>query len=144
MTDDTERLAARQAGLASWKNESVANLMDWAVTVGVDPQAMLENPWSGIAPVEKMLRDEDLSTLDRDQRNWLTSRLLVHVAAILAQANGGGWAVDDDPESPSYTRYVIESDGRRFDPGQAVINYFMDPPGRSLVQRISDAEAAAT
>ena len=142
---DEEKLAARQAGLAEWRNESVESLLEWALAVHVDPQGMLENPLGAMGPVEQLLRDEDLSGLEREEFNWLAAKLLVYVAAVLAQANGGRWAVDEDPSSPSYTRYVIENDeGTKFDPGRVVMGYFDDPPGRSLVQHIAEAEAAAT
>ncbi|MBE2320595.1 hypothetical protein DVA67_031840 [Solirubrobacter sp. CPCC 204708] len=142
---DAEKLSARQQGLAEWKNESVQSLIDWAQAVRVDEQGMLENPLGAMGPVEELLRDEDISTLGREDFNWLAAKLLVYVAAVLAQANGGSWAVDDDPSSPSYTRYVIRNDaGEKFDPGRVVMGYFGDPPGRSLVQHIAAAEAAAT
>ena len=95
-------------------------LMRWATTIGADPQEMLLNPASGIAPVERMLDGEDVAGLPADDRNWVTSHLLAHVAAILMHNHGGGWAVDDDPDSPSYTRYVIDADGTYYDPTRAV------------------------
>ena len=140
-----QKVAERQAGLADWGEGSVVALMRWATTIGADPQEMLLNPASGIAPVERMLDGEDVAGLPADDRNWVTSHLLAHVAAILMHNHGGGWAVDDDPDSPSYTRYVIDADGTYYDPGRAVAGYLKSPPGgRDLAAHIADAEAHPT
>ena len=140
-----QKVVERQAGLADWGEGSVVALMRWATTIGADPQEMLLNPASGIAPVERMLDGEDVAGLPADDRNWVTSHLLAHVAAILMHNHGGGWAVDDDPDSPSYTRYVIDADGTYYDPSRAVAGYLKSPPGgRDLAAHIADAEAHPT
>jgi hypothetical protein len=143
LTDD--KVAARQAGLADWRDESNDTVLEWAGMLGVDPPTLLANPHIGIEPVDAMLGHEDLSTLPDEDRNYVAAKLIAHVGALLVQQHGGGWAVDDDPSSPSYARYVIKGDdGKRYDPGRAVMGYFQAPSGRRIVEHIAEAEAAAT
>lgn len=143
MTDD--KLAYRQAGLDEWREENRQTVLDWAGMLGVDPPTMLENPHLGIEPVDQMLGHEDLESLPPEDRNYVAAKLVAHVGALFVQQHGGDWAVDDDPGSPSYARYVIKADnGKRYDPGRAVMGYFHAPPGRRIVDHIAEAEAAAT
>ena len=137
MTAEEERVAERQAGLADWGEGSVVALMRWATTIGADPQEMLLNPASGIARVEQMLDGEDVAGLPVEDRNWVTSHLLAHVAAVLMHNHGGGWAVDADPESPTYTRYVIDVDGTYYDPARAVGGYLKSRPAAATSPRTS-------
>lgn len=144
MTAD-ELLAEHQAGLDEWRHDSVAALMRWATAIGVDPQTMLTDPASGIGPAEAMLGHEDIEALDDEDRGWVISHLLAHVAAILMQRKGGGWEVDDDPESPTYTNYVVDADGTYYDPIRATIGYLKSPPGaRDLSEQLAETEANPT
>ncbi len=140
-----ERLAHRQAGLDDWRDESVIALLRWAEVIGADPQQMLLDPAATVPATERMLDGEDVEGLPPDDRNWVSSHLLAHVAAILMQHKGGGWHVDDDPSSPTYTRYVIDVDGVYYDPARATMHYLQSPPGgRDLSAHIAEAEANPT
>jgi len=145
MTAEQARVAERQAGLDEWRQDSLTALLRWAETIGVDPEQMLLDPTIGIAPAERMLDNEDVGGLPAEDRDWVTSHLLAHVAFILMHNRGGGWAVDDDPGSPTYTRYVVDADGTYYDPVRAVAGYLKSPPGgRDLAAHIADAEAHPT
>ena len=140
-----QRLAERQAGLDEWRQESLTALLRWAETIGADPEQMLLDPTIGIAPAEQMLDNEDVGALPTEDRDWVTSHLLAHVAFVLMHNHGGEWAIDDDPESPTYTRYVVNADGTYYDPARAVGGYLKSPPGgRDLAAHIADAEAHPT
>lgn len=141
---DAERVAEYQAGLAEWRIESAESLMAWAAMCGTDPETMRNNPHLGLEPAQTALGHEDLGALGDDDRNFVFSQLLALVAGVLLQRHGGDWAVDDDPASPTYARYVIDVDGTYYDPGQAVVDFMDAPPGRDLAACIAGAEAAAT
>ena len=87
-----QRLAERQAGLDEWRQESLTALLRWAETIGADPEQMLLDPTIGIAPAERMLDNEDVGALPTEDRDWVTSHLLAHVAFILMHNHGGEWA----------------------------------------------------
>lgn len=144
MTAD-ELLEEHRAGLDEWRHDSVAALMRWATTIGVEPQEMLTNPAAGIAPAERMLGDEDIEALSDDDRGWVISHLLAHVAAILMHEHGGGWEVDADPSSPTYTNYVVDAGGTYYDPIRATIGYLKSPPGeRDLAEQLAETVANPT
>jgi hypothetical protein len=140
-----EKVAARQEGLDEWREENQQTVLDWAGMLGVDPVTLLENPHLGLEPVDAMLGHEDLGSLPPEDRNYVAAKLIAHVGALFVQSHGGDWAVDDDPASPSYARYVIKgADGRRYDPARVVMGYFAAPQGRRIVDHIAEADAAAT
>jgi hypothetical protein len=142
---DADRVAEYQAGLAEWRVDSTAALERWAGMVGTHPPTTIENPHLAIEPTQAMLGHEDLESLPEDDRNYVFSHLLALVAAVLRQRRGGDWAVDDDPASETYARYVIDAGGVFYDPGQVVIDYLMTPPGtRDLERHIALAEANPT
>jgi hypothetical protein len=134
-----ELLAERQAGLQAWKTEALAILLDWGVTLGLEPDVTREHPIMLIAPIDERLRDADIGPDE-----LTASRILAFAGALLRWKHQGEWVVDDWPDSPSYARYVIEGrDGRRYDPSLVATGYLDDVPPRNLVRRLADAEAAA-
>ena len=108
--------------------------MAWAEMCGTDPETMRNNPHLGLEPAQSAALGhiEDLGALGDDDRNFVFSQLLALVARVLSSATAATGAVDDDPASPTYARYVIDVDGTYYDPGQAVVDFMDAPPGRDL------------
>jgi hypothetical protein len=136
MTDE-QRVEQYKAGLEEWRNDSVAALLNWATNLGTDPMTTLENPHLALEPTDRMLGHEELEGLPDEDLDFLFSQLLALVAAVYQQRHGGDWAVDDDPASPTYARYVIDTGGTRFDPAQVVVDYLKARPGRSLERALA-------
>ncbi len=138
-------VADREAGLPAFKTESLEAVANWANEVGVDPAEMLESPLVALAAVDRMLGNEDISQLSDDEFTWLGARLLNYIGAVYIWRFDGEWVVDDRPDSPSYTAYVVRgSNGKHYEPGRAAIDFLNAPAPRELIAHIAAGEAAAT
>lgn len=139
-----DQVAELRERLPTFQAEATGALLDLAAMLGVDPPRMLlEDPAQGLPRVERLLRDEDLTTLSEDEHICLAGRLMSFIGALLKAAHDGEWTVDDDPSSPSYAHYVVAAGDEVFDVSAALQAYLDDRPPRSLVRRIAEIEAAS-
>lgn len=136
----------RKAALPEWAKGSrdsvdrLATLLD-----APPPEGDRERLLALVPRLETMLRDQDFTRLDEDERRWLAAQLLSFVGELLIAEHGGRWLVDDEPGSQTYGRYVVGgfSGGDLtpvVDPSSVVTAVFAQAPPRSLVAAIGEVE----
>lgn len=62
---------------------------------------------SGLLTWMDLVRHEDLSALDDDGAVWIEWHLIAFVGTYFLSKYGGEWIVDNDPESPTLSRYLV-------------------------------------
>jgi hypothetical protein len=128
-----DALTVNQERLEDWIRDAVATLFELGGQLGVEPTEAMSDPGLLLPRMDKLLRDE---TLDEDDRRWAWTQLVPLIGEYLARSQKGRWTVDDDPDSPSYTRYVIDTGSRRYDPVPIVEAYLDESPPRDLMRHL--------
>lgn len=119
-------------------------LTDFADRLGLqNPETIVTNPNAFLEFIDDFMKSQVITDEDRI---WILARLAYFIGQIFIQRFGGDWILNEIPESRFFLRYVIgEIPGVRnpfttMDPFTAASDYLAEPPGRSLIDAISEAE----
>ena len=144
---DRELCEERIRQLPEWEEWNRDAVVELGSSLGHEPpELLLEDPRVGLVQLDDLTRNEDMGGIARETAVWVESRLHAFVAAYLITKFDGRWLVDDDPASPTFSRYLVSvrnpeaDDPIRIDVGERVHTFLYSPPLRSLVSMIIDIE----
>ena len=148
MRDLTEEerglLERRRAGLDTFIQESFPVLVDFMERLELpQPHMVLREAEKYLPPVDSWMRSQVVTPKDRI---WILTRIGYFIGELLNQRLGGCWFLDEDPQSPYFSQYVVGQFTRvpntyaRISPFALAAHYVDQPPGRSLSDLMTRAE----
>ena len=136
-------LEQRAAGFSAFKSERLPVLHKFCESLGFDqPHEVLIEPKKFLFQLDSGFQRADINEEDRV---WFVTRIGYYIGEYLISLFGGYWLLDEDPSSPSYTRYVVGDFSKTgvktkiVDPFKIAHRYATTPAPRFLRQEIETA-----
>ena len=138
-------LGRRRKGLDAFLEQGYEVLVEFMELLELpEPHMVLRDAERYLVPVDSWVKDQVVTA---ENRNWILTRFLYFIGELLLQRLRGHWFVEEVPDSPYFSEYVVGLFARLSNPyarisPAALSAYFVDlPPGRSLIEVIDRAEA---
>jgi hypothetical protein len=142
--NETELLEKRRRGFHAFVQEIGPVLADFAVRLGLqNPETISTNPGAFLEDIDAFMKAQ---TVADEDRIWITARLAYFIGQILIHRLGGEWMVNENPISKYFLHYVIghvpgvRNPNATIDPLVVVSTFLAQPPGRSLVDIVSEVQ----
>lgn len=141
------RLAELRERFDAFVGERMDVICDLFDALGASvPALAVAEPEQHLDFLDRWLAAQDLSAAGPDDRVWLATRLMYFVGEVLIARHGGCWAIDEDPERPTFLRFVVGSfadgAGSVVDPRQVAWTFCQGTEGRSLRVVVDELSAS--
>lgn len=141
---EAELLERRQKGFKQFFSELMPVLADFIERLGLPQPAMvIAEPGMFVDGVADFFANQ---VIDEEDRVWAITRLGYFIGELLNKRFGGCWYVNDNPESSSFSRYVVgqfqccANMRLSIDPMAAANRFLLEPVGRDFRRVLSDIE----
>jgi hypothetical protein len=111
------------------------------------PEILLEHPSNGLAHMRTVCASGDLTPFEMIGYKPFDLLLRAYCAEYMFSDVGGGWVLDEDPESPIFARFLVgEYDADHPDAAvdvyAAVTTFLNEPEGRELKKLLESLQEA--
>ncbi len=137
-------LERRRSGFDAFFQESRPVLVDFMDRLELpEPHMVLRDAERYLLPVDSWMKSQVVMPEDRI---WILTRIGYFIGELLNQRFGGYWFLDEDPQSPYFSQYVVgqftgvPNPYARISPLALAAYYVDQPPGRSLSDLLTGAE----
>jgi hypothetical protein len=144
--DEREFLEGRLSGFDVFLEERMPVLAEFMGMLGLpDPALVLVHAEKYLPALDQWLQRQSISDEDR---TWLLTRVGYYVGEYFVQTLNGHWLVNENPETRTFARYVvgrfskISNSNAMLDPFEVTADLLAEPPGRSLIQILTEIEQA--
>lgn len=147
--DDATRVRdERRELLPAWVEAS----RELVVTLGElsrwdPPELLLEHPSHGLMHMSTICGSGDLTPFEMIGYKPFDLFLTVYCAEYMFSDVGGGWVLDEDPESPTFARFLMggydaDHPDATVDVYAAVTAFLVEPEGRDLEKLLESLQEA--
>ncbi|WP_026413351.1 hypothetical protein [Actinomadura oligospora] len=111
------------------------------------PETLLEHPSHGLMHMSMICASEDLTPFEMIGYKPFDLLLTTYCAEYMFSDVGGGWVLDENPESPTFARFLMggydeDHPDATVDVHAAVIAFLDEPEGRDLAKLLESLQEA--
>lgn len=144
--EERQLLEKRRVSFRAFSAERAPVLSDFAERLELPTPARISTePTLFLNRVDAFMREQEI---DEDDRLWILTRMGYYIGELLIEKLGGGWFVNEDPDSRYFLHYVVgrfpgaSNQGAMVAPFEVAAYLVAQPPGRSLIDLVLEVEAS--